>query len=73
MSIKASGNEHKNTNSKSHVCKRASAHSKTFLQRLTLRKEMGLLKVEIDQQNRLNPTVTPIQMIGIGLGNIIGA
>ncbi len=73
MSIKGSGNEHKNMNSKNYVCKQASAHSKTFFKRLILRKEMGLLKVEIDQQNRLNPTVTPIQMIGIGLGNIIGA
>ena len=59
-------------NSYNHVWGRALARSKTFIQRLTLRKEMGLLKVEIDQQNKLDPTVTPIQMIGIGMGSIIG-
>jgi len=73
MSVNSSGNEYKNINSKNHVCNRALAHSKVFFQRLILRKQMGLLQVEIDTQNELRRSVTPIQMIGIGLGNIIGA
>jgi hypothetical protein len=72
MSINSSATEHQNMNSKNHVCNRLLAHSKTFFKRLFLRKEMGLLQVEIDTQNKLRESVTPIQMIAISLGNIIG-
>jgi hypothetical protein len=33
---------------------------------------MGLLQVEIDTKNELRRSVTSIQMIGIGVGSIIG-
>jgi hypothetical protein len=33
---------------------------------------MGLLQVEIDTKNELRRSVTLIQMIGIGVGSIIG-
>jgi len=72
VSVNSSGNDYQNMNSINHVCNRVLAHSKMFFQRLMLRKQMGLLQVEIDTQNELRRSVTPIQMIGIGLGNIIG-
>ncbi len=58
--------------SKNHVCERAFVHSKAFFQQLVLRKQMGLLQVEIDTKNELRRSVTSIQMIGIGVGSIIG-
>ncbi len=58
--------------STNHACKQVLVHSKTFFQRLMLRKQMGLLQVEIDTKNELRRSVTPIQMIGIGIGGLIG-
>ncbi len=72
MSVNSYANEFQNMQSKNHICKRAFAHSKTFFQQLVLRKQMGLLQVEIDTKNELRRSVTPIQMIGIGIGGLIG-
>jgi hypothetical protein len=45
---------------------------KTFFQQLILRKQMRTLQFEFDIYNPLRSTVTPLQMIGIGIGGTIG-
>jgi hypothetical protein len=72
MSVNLYANGLQNMKSKTHACERAFTHFKTFFQRLMLRKQMGLLQVEIGTKNELKRSVTPIQMIGIGIGGLIG-
>jgi hypothetical protein len=70
--MNSSTNEDQNIQSKHYVCKRVLSYSASFFKQLILRKQMGLLQVEIDTDNVLRRSVTPIQMIGIGIGSIIG-
>jgi hypothetical protein len=48
------------------------AHLRNFFQQLFLRKQMRSVQVEFDTNNVLNSYVTPVQMIGLGVGGIIG-
>jgi hypothetical protein len=72
MSSDASTIEPQRLRSNNHVGRQAISYSKNFVQRLFLRKPMGLLQVEIDTFNELRRSVTSLQMIGIGIGGIIG-
>jgi hypothetical protein len=45
---------------------------RNFFQQLILRKKMRTLQFEFDINNPLKSTVTPLQMIGIGIGGTIG-
>jgi hypothetical protein len=72
MSDDLSTNGHQNMKSKNYVCKKTLFCSKSFFKRLVLRKQMGSLQVEIDTHNELRRSLTSIQMIGIGIGSIIG-
>jgi hypothetical protein len=48
------------------------AHLRNFFQQLFLRKQMRSVQVEFDIKNVLRSSVTPVQMIGLGVGGIIG-
>jgi hypothetical protein len=51
---------------------RVLSSSKSFVQQLFLRQPMGLVQVQIDTSNELRRSVTSLQMIGLGIGGIIG-
>lgn len=53
-------------------CHRAMSCPKDVFKRLFLRKSVGLVLREIATETPFIPKVTPIQMIGIGVGGIIG-
>lgn len=72
MSVDSSANTAPRINSRNHVGRQAWSCSKSFFERLILRKQMGTLQVEIDIDNRLRRSVTIVQLIGIGIGSTIG-
>ncbi len=72
MTDYSSTGEHQNIKPKNYVRERILSNSKSFFGRLLLRKPMGLLQVEIDTLNELRRSVTPIQMIALAIGGIIG-
>jgi hypothetical protein len=48
------------------------SYLQSFFQQLILRKKMSSVQVEFDIENILRSSVTQIQMLGLGIGGIIG-
>jgi len=72
MSADTPANNNQMARSITDVGKKVFSYTKSFLQRLILRKRMGPLQVEIDTQNELRRSVTAIPLTAIGLGGTIG-
>lgn len=71
MSAKSSISERQKSLT-NNVCHRVLSYPKRFFQRLVTRKPIGLVIRECVTSTPFKPTVTLTQMIGIGIGGIIG-
>jgi hypothetical protein len=64
--------ENQTIRSPHYACQRVLSNSKNFVKQLFLRQQMGLVQVHIDTFNELRRSVSSLQMIGMGIGGIIG-
>jgi hypothetical protein len=55
-----------------YACQHILSNSKYFVKQLISRKSYKDLERETHTHNMLNSYVTPVQMIGMGIGGIIG-
>ena len=72
MSVETSVPQHHMRQPKTHCGTKAWSCSMNIFKRLALRKQMNIIQVEIDTENDLSRSVTSLQLIGLGVGGIIG-
>jgi hypothetical protein len=72
MSDSLSTNNDQNIKSQRYLCLSVLSNPGNFIKELFLRQSMGVVQVKTETCNELRRSVSSLQMIGIGIGGIIG-